>query len=106
MKRESTEWKEMAACKGVGHLFFPPHICGAECNDPCDAGRKEKGRFARVAKAKGLCNGTETQPPCPVLGECRDWALTSRFPHGIIGGLSERDRKAIWKKQDRERKND
>ncbi len=65
-----------------------------------------------MAKAKALCNGApgrpatkrlpeiEAQEPCPVLAECREWALETRFPHGIIGGLSERERKRILKELD------
>lgn len=30
---------------------------------------------------------------CPVLNECREWAIETRFAYGFIGGMSERERK-------------
>lgn len=44
------------------------------------------------ARAKEMCLA------CPVLLECRTWALTRHEMHGVWGGMSERDRVAYWKR--------
>lgn len=36
---------------------------------------------------------------CPVMVQCRAWALTKHEVFGVWGGLSEDDRQAIWKGQ-------
>ena len=46
-------------------------------------------REAREAAAKAVCAG------CPVLAQCRDYALATREPFGVWGGLSEPEREAI-----------
>lgn len=46
----------------------------------------------QTAAAKKVCAA------CPVLEECREWALRAREPHGVWGGLSELDRRAIHRK--------
>ncbi len=33
---------------------------------------------------------------CPVLTQCRDWAMKRHEVYGVWGGMSERDRAAIW----------
>lgn len=78
---------EHAACKGLTHYFYPPHTCGPECPDDCQAGRKEPGRFRRIKTAKRICS------QCLVKDECLEWALAVRFPYGFIAGMSERERK-------------
>ena len=35
---------------------------------------------------------------CPVMEECRAWALRNQEPHGIWGGLTEQEREAIRKR--------
>ena len=67
----------------------PPATPGALCTqaDP-EAWFPEKGGNNRRAKA--ICAG------CPVLAECREYALTHpERLDGIWGGLSERDRRII-----------
>lgn len=39
--------------------------------------------------AKGVCAG------CPVIDQCLAWALESREPHGVWGGLDEQERKQL-----------
>jgi DNA-binding CsgD family transcriptional regulator len=39
--------------------------------------------------AKAVCSR------CPVVDKCLDWALESREPHGVWGGLDEQERKAL-----------
>lgn len=62
-------------CRGMGHLFFG------------DEGKREPGRHERVAKARELCNA------CPVIDQCRDYAIRNRIPFGIWAGMSERQRR-------------
>ncbi len=104
----STEWQARSACIGQTHLFFSPHTCSETCPEKCTEGRRETGRFQRVRQAKMLCNGgldgEDLIPPCPVLRECRDWSLAVGFPHGIIGGLSEKERKEEIRRADQIRR--
>jgi WhiB family transcriptional regulator, redox-sensing transcriptional regulator len=72
-------WQLRAACRGpASALFFPPTY----------PERKEE-RDAREAKAKAIC------AECPVRAECLDYALSIREPHGIWGGLTEAERRAL-----------
>jgi len=72
-------WQYRAACKGpVSNLFFAPNHLE----------RKEQ-RLAREAAAKAICR------TCPVLTECREYALLVREPHGIWGGLNEYERRQL-----------
>ena len=73
-------WRDQAACKGQGDLFFPPPM-----TDP----RLEVGKWERFAKAKAIC------AECPVRDECLEWALDTELPHGIAGGLTENERNRI-----------
>ena len=34
---------------------------------------------------------------CPVLGQCKEYALEHRIDHGVWGGCSERERRRILK---------
>ena len=70
-------WQYRAACKGLqSHLFFPPnHI------------ERKQERQRRERAAKAICR------ECPVLQECREYALMVREPHGIWGGLNEYERR-------------
>jgi hypothetical protein len=51
-------------------------------------------RRLRERQAKAICAS------CPVAMPCRTHALARRELHGIWGGLSERDRAAIWTTRD------
>ena len=62
----------------MGAVFFPP---------PSTERKREK--LAREARAKEICAA------CPVVGECRDYALSIREPHGVWGGLSEQERRLL-----------
>lgn len=76
-------WQLEAACRGAeSHLFFAPNYFE----------RKEE-KEAREAHAKSICFA------CPVIGPCRDYALSIREPHGIWGGLTEMERRAILVKE-------
>ena len=72
-------WQRKAACRGPESvLFFPPTV---------PEHRAE--RDAREARAKQICG------ECGVRFECLDYALRIREPHGIWGGLSESERRAL-----------
>jgi WhiB family redox-sensing transcriptional regulator len=45
----------------------------------------------QTRQAKAICSS------CPVLSECRTWALESGIPYGVIGGLGEQERYRIRK---------
>ena len=64
-------WRDQAACRGADlDLFFP--------------GRSESAEPARQVCAR-----------CAVRQPCLDYAISNRIVHGIWGGLSERERRAL-----------
>ena len=64
-------WRERAACRGTGlEVFFP-------------------GRGETAEPARRICAA------CPVRQPCLDYALSHGIIHGIWGGLTERDRRAL-----------
>lgn len=70
------DWYTRAACLGSEpDLFFPVGSGGMALRE--------------VASAKAICS------ECPVLAECRDYALGSRQPFGVWGGLDEEERRLI-----------
>ena len=83
--RFAARWRELAACRGADlDLFFP-----------------ERGESADSARR--ICAA------CPVRQSCLDYAITNRIVHGIWGGLTERERRALrsrwvrtsWRERDR-----
>lgn len=73
---EVTDWRALAACRDVDpELFFPTAPAGAAL-------------AAAERRALAVCAG------CPVLADCRTWAVAEQ-PHGIAGGLTERARAAL-----------
>ena len=75
---EGELWQDRAACRGpLGAVFFPP---------PTTERKREK--LAREAKAKAICR------TCPVMQDCRSYAIEIREPHGVWGGLSEQERRS------------
>ena len=79
--RFATRWRELAACRGTDlEVFFP-----------------ERGESA--GPARQVCAA------CPVRQPCLDYAITNRITHGIWGGLTERERRALrsrWVRASRE----
>lgn len=72
-------WQLRASCRGpVSALFFPP-----------TSSERRDDREAREQRAKAICRD------CPVMVDCRDYALSIREPHGIWGGLNETERRAL-----------
>lgn len=75
---EEWDWQLDATCRGMEvELFFHP------------ARERRRQKQRRIDEAKAICHR------CPVLEECRQYALQTREPYGIWGGLSEEDRAAI-----------
>lgn len=69
------EWQLHGACRGEdSELFFHPY------------GEREPSRSRRERSALAICRA------CPVLAECRAYALAAREPYGVWGGLTETDR--------------
>ena len=64
-------WRSRAACRGTDlNVFFP-------------------GRGESAEPARRICAG------CPVRQPCLEFALSHGEVHGIWGGLTERDRRAL-----------
>src|SRR5918999_4911580 len=75
----SWDWRAAAACRLADtSLFFGPEreLVGA--------------RRLREQQAKAIC------ATCPVIEPCRAYALVHREPYGVWGGLTERERAALW----------
>jgi WhiB family redox-sensing transcriptional regulator len=72
-------WQSDAACRGEdSSLFFAPSYFER---------REEKD--AREALAKRIC------ARCPVREPCLEYALRTRDPHGVWGGLNEVERRRL-----------
>lgn len=71
-------WRAHAACRAVDTAEF----FGSD-------GERQRARRVRERRAKAICAA------CPVLLPCRTYALVHREPHGVWGGLSERDRAVV-----------
>jgi WhiB family redox-sensing transcriptional regulator len=71
-----------AACRGRDtSMFYHPE--------------NERGpsRERRERDAKKICS------ECPVIANCRRWALTAREPYGVWGGLSVEERELLLARQ-------
>lgn len=78
-----TSWKADANCKSVDtSIFFGKRTI---VDDDPTSNRREPGRKARLAIARGYCES------CIVRSECYEWAL-EHLPHGFAGGATERER--------------
>ncbi len=72
-------WEAYAACRGADtSLFFAPNYF-----------ERREEKLAREAKAKAIC------ARCPVREPCLEYALRTRDPHGIWGGLNELERRRL-----------
>lgn len=70
------DWSDRAACLAAEpEQFFP-------------VGGAAAARWESVA-AKQVCGR------CDVVRECRDYALATRQPFGVWGGLDEEERRAV-----------
>lgn len=75
-------WQFKARCRGSdANLFFSPtHL------------ETKEERHVREEQAKAICS------TCAVRVRCLDFALTTREPHGIWGGLNEHERRQLARK--------
>lgn len=75
---EIWEWQRHGNCRNMDSaVFFHPD------------GERGLARENRVARAKKICQS------CPVLVECRQYALSAQEPFGVWGGLDESERREI-----------
>jgi WhiB family redox-sensing transcriptional regulator len=82
---EDIDWQKRAACRGAdANIFFPP-------TQP----ESKEERTMREAQAKSVCAA------CPVREQCLTFALTTREPHGIWGGLTETERRHVLERERR-----
>jgi len=83
--RFAARWRELAACRSTDlEVFFP-------------------GRGESAGPARQVC------AVCPVRQPCLDYAITNRITHGIWGGLTERERRALqsrWVRTSRRERDD
>jgi len=76
-------WQQKASCRGAdASLFFSPTYL-----------EKREVRSTREARAKAICS------VCEVRRDCLDFALSTREPHGIWGGLNEIERRAVLERR-------
>ncbi|ONM46519.1 WhiB family transcriptional regulator [Nocardia donostiensis] len=75
---EAWDWQLRGSCRGLeSAVFFHPD------------GERGRARAARVRRAKEICGG------CPVLAQCRSYALSVSEPYGVWGGMSEDERRSV-----------
>jgi WhiB family redox-sensing transcriptional regulator len=70
-------WQEDAACLGKEDLFYGP------------SRESRTARISRERRAKQVCG------ICPVLAACARFALSTREPYGLWGGLTARERERV-----------
>ncbi|MBV9291535.1 MAG: WhiB family transcriptional regulator [Frankiales bacterium] len=71
------DWSDRAACRSAEpETFFPIGV--------------GDGALDEVAAAKAVC------ARCSVLVDCRDYAIRTRQPFGVWGGLDENQRRELW----------
>ena len=76
---EAWDWQLVAACRDVDtKVFFAP-----------DAERGLR-RLARERVAKAVCRS------CPVMEACAAYAIRTREPFGVWGGLTPEERRRLW----------
>jgi WhiB family redox-sensing transcriptional regulator len=72
-------WDERAACRGADtELFYWPESI-----------RAAETRAKEIEAAKRICRR------CPVLSQCREWALDTGERHGVWGGLTAAERQLV-----------
>ena len=76
---EDVSWQQDALCRGADvNLFFTPsHL------------EHKEEREEREDRAKAICAG------CPVRNPCLSFALRTREPHGVWGGMNEIERRHL-----------
>ncbi len=72
-------WQWRASCRGEdSSLFFAPNHH-----------ESKEERLVRERQAKAIC------AICPVRMECLEYAIRTREPYGIWGGLNELERRRL-----------
>lgn len=72
------DWQSQGACRSMpSEMFFHPE------------GERGPRRRNREDAAKAVC------ATCPVIAQCRAYALANREPYGIWGGLGEDEREKL-----------
>lgn len=79
MDKTLTDWRHDAACRDEDpELFFPVSQVGPGAR--------------QAAEAKAVC------ARCPVRAECLGYALDNALDHGIFGGTTESERRALTRR--------
>lgn len=74
LELDERPWAAYASCREADpDLFFP-------------------GPEGTTEAAVRICRG------CPVLAECRDWALSTRVRYGVWGSMTERERRRVLRR--------
>ncbi|HEY2297274.1 MAG TPA: WhiB family transcriptional regulator [Jatrophihabitans sp.] len=76
------DWQLHAACRGLdtSNFYHPENERGPS-------------RARRERQAKAIC------ATCPVIANCRQWALAAREPYGVWGGLSAEERELVLQRR-------
>jgi WhiB family redox-sensing transcriptional regulator len=78
------DWRHRAICRNEDpDLFFPIGTTGPA--------------LLQIEQAKAVCHR------CPVMDQCRQWAMESGQDIGVWGGLSEDERRAAKRRLARDR---
>ncbi|MFD7677442.1 WhiB family transcriptional regulator [Streptomyces sp. NPDC060187] len=78
------DWRSRSLCRGEDpELFFPIGNTGPA--------------LLQIEEAKAVCRR------CPVMELCQRWALESGEDSGVWGGLSEDERRSLWRRAARNR---
>lgn len=86
-----TDWRDRALCAGMPtDVFFQP--------EPQGRGDRKNGPDPH-AEARAVCAA------CPVINECLTWAMENN-EYGFLGGMTERERAALKRKQQRGQQRD
>ena len=81
------DWRHRAICRDVDpELFFP-------------IGNSTDARL-QTQEAKAVCRR------CPVIEECLAWAQETRQDSGVLGGLSEDERRALRRRPKMDERNE
>jgi hypothetical protein len=84
-------WQIWGKCNDGGgtlvEIMFS-HTCKANCRSKgCDKVSPDTVQIAR-----SVCEG------CPVIGQCRFWAIVTSLQFGMAGGLTVTERRAMKRK--------
>ncbi|MDT0347551.1 WhiB family transcriptional regulator [Streptomyces litchfieldiae] len=76
------DWRHQGVCREEDpELFFPIGNTGPA--------------LLQIEEAKAVCRR------CPVMEQCLQWAMETRQEHGVWGGMSEDERRAMARRAKR-----